>query len=79
MRNEAERASVIEQYRAHLVAQVMSGAIAMEDLVALHGKDLYCWCAPRACHGDVLEKAALWASVAIRDGLGVESIVTVEW
>lgn len=30
----------------------------MNDLHELRGKDLVCWCAPQACHGDVLLKLA---------------------
>ena len=34
----------------------------LNDLAALHGKDLVCFCAPCQCHGHTLEKAAEWAS-----------------
>ena len=48
---EAERAAVIERYRAYLLTE-------RPDLVArlpeLRGKVLGCWCKPAACHGDVL-------------------------
>lgn len=31
-------------------------------VISLDGKDLYCWCAPKACHGDVLlELAEIWS------------------
>ena len=32
-----------------------------EDLLALDGKDLVCWCAPYRCHGDTIMKAIEWA------------------
>lgn len=44
------REEVIAYYRAHLLD-------CPEKLLALHelkGKTLGCWCAPKACHGDVL-------------------------
>jgi hypothetical protein len=30
----------------------------MAALPELHGKDLVCWCAPLACHGDVILRLA---------------------
>lgn len=56
-----DRASVCEKYRAHLWQQIKSGEVSLEDLAALHGKALVCFCAPQQCHGDTLEKAAKWA------------------
>jgi len=46
-----DRAAVIAQYREWLLGQ--------PDLVArmrreLAGRDLVCWCAPLACHGNVI-------------------------
>ncbi len=52
----AERTAVVTRYeREHLVPRA--------DLVrhvrnTLRGKNLACWCAPRACHGDVLLRVA---------------------
>lgn len=51
---DGTREEVIAKYRAwvleqpHLMAQVGS----------LRGKVLGCWCAPQACHGDVLAELA---------------------
>jgi Domain of unknown function (DUF4326) len=42
----------------------VSGAafgVDLAALAALHGKTLGCWCAPRPCHGEVLQAAATWA------------------
>jgi hypothetical protein len=61
MRVEADRTKVIAAYRQWLWARIRNGEITLEDLAGLHGKDLYCWCSPRGCHGDVLAKAAAWA------------------
>jgi hypothetical protein len=44
------RAEVIRKYRAWVVEQ----ADLMAALPELRGKRLGCWCAPLACHGDVL-------------------------
>ena len=53
--HDGTRGEVIAKFRAHLLAQ--------PDLVEachreLRGKVLGCWCAPRACHGDVLAEVA---------------------
>jgi hypothetical protein len=49
-----ERAEVIDAYERDLLAR--------PDLLArlpeLRGRALGCWCAPRACHGDVLARLA---------------------
>ena len=69
---EAERAEVVELYRAHLMRMVMEGRVTIKQLAALDGKQLACWCAPKRCHGDVLALAAKWASE-------VMSANDVEW
>lgn len=53
MSNEKERTLVIEQFEEYLYS---SGLI--KDIGELKGKDLVCWCAPKACHGDVLLRLA---------------------
>ncbi|CAH6420393.1 Domain of unknown function (DUF4326)-containing protein [uncultured virus] len=50
LKNESDRPEVIRQYREHLLASPR----LLERLPELKGKVLGCWCAPRACHGDVL-------------------------
>jgi hypothetical protein len=54
-----DRAAVIAQYRAYLLASPE----LMSALPELRGKVLGCWCRPLACHGDVLAELA--------DGVGV--------
>lgn len=55
------RDEAVSQYRQLLNAQVVRGDITLEELAALDGKTLGCWCSPKACHGDVLVSAAAWA------------------
>lgn len=50
IRRDGSRADVIAKYRAWIVAQ----PALMNALDELRGRDLVCWCAPLACHGDVL-------------------------
>jgi hypothetical protein len=52
--NDGTREQVIETYRRWLFSQ----AALMAALPELKGKTLGCWCAPHACHGDVLAELA---------------------
>lgn len=61
VRDTAARAEVIEKYRGWLWDKIRSEHFTLDDLVALDGKHLVCYCAPMACHGHVLEKAVKWA------------------
>lgn len=60
------RADVIAAYREHLLAS--------PDLLAalpeLRGKRLGCWCAPKACHGDVLVALLKEADDGVRSLVG---------
>lgn len=47
---DGTRAEVIEKYREY----VLSNKYLMARIGDLKGKTLGCWCAPLACHGDVL-------------------------
>ncbi|MBB6469416.1 hypothetical protein HNQ96_005306 [Aminobacter lissarensis] len=51
---DGSRAEVIAKYRAWLSSQPE----LLDALDELRGRDLVCWCAPHACHGDVLIELA---------------------
>jgi hypothetical protein len=51
---DGSRAQVIAKYRAWVLARPELVAALPE----LRGKTLGCWCAPQACHGDVLAELA---------------------
>jgi hypothetical protein len=51
---DGDRQQVIDKYRAWIVQQPELMAL----LPQLKGKVLGCWCAPAACHGDVLVELA---------------------
>ena len=53
--NTLARAYVIRQYREWLLSRPDLMADAKRELA---GKDLVCFCAPAACHGDVLLEVA---------------------
>jgi hypothetical protein len=55
MRSESDRAEVIERFEKYLMSKPELVAAAKREL---KGKNLVCWCAPRACHGDVLMRIA---------------------
>ena len=55
---DGDRAEVITKY-----TQWISGQPELLDSIdELIGKTLGCWCAPQACHGDVLAFLANWKS-----------------
>jgi hypothetical protein len=52
-RDDLARASIIEQYRNWFLQQIEDPEFR-HAVEAVRGQDLGCWCAPRACHGDVI-------------------------
>ena len=59
------RDEVIALYQKDLWKRIRSEQISLTDLAALNGKDMACHCSPKACHGDVLSRAATWAAAQI--------------
>lgn len=64
MTNESMRSSVVEKYRIWLRCEWVNKRAAYHELKALatrvkQGENiaLQCWCAPCACHGDVIKDA----------------------
>lgn len=47
---DGSRAEVIEKFKLHVLPKL--------DLSPLKGKDLICFCKPKACHGDILLEEA---------------------
>ena len=70
------RAEVIDRYRKWLWGEIRAGRISVQALLDLRGKDLLCYCAPKACHGDVVAKAVQWA--AQRAGLEPMPVIEQE-
>ncbi len=50
------RAEVISKYEVWLRKEIAENRITLDDLRTLKGKQLACWCAPLACHGEVIVK-----------------------
>ena len=59
---DGDREQVIALYRADLWRRIRAGEVTLEELAELDGCWLACWCEPLPCHGDVLARAAEWAS-----------------
>lgn len=51
---DGTRTEVIEKYERWIKTQPQ----LLADVHTLRGKRLACWCAPQACHGDVLARLA---------------------
>jgi hypothetical protein len=51
---DGNREQVVEKFRQHYIDNFWREQIQTE----LKGKDLVCWCAPLACHADVLLEIA---------------------
>jgi hypothetical protein len=58
---DGTREVVVEAYRLDLIRRIRAGEVSLEELAELDGKDLVCFCAPQACHGDILERFATQA------------------
>lgn len=54
------REQAVAEYKTHLWKQIKSGAVTVDELLALDGKRLGCFCHPQACHGDVIAAAVKW-------------------
>lgn len=52
--SDSSREQVIQQYEEYL----LSNDNLMNSLHEIKGKSLVCWCAPQACHADILLKYA---------------------
>lgn len=61
LKDDEPRGSTIQRYKEWLWEQIRQGKITLEDLLELEGQNLVCFCAPQACHGDVLVAAVQWA------------------
>ena len=55
---DGDRAAVIAKHKAHIRRRLRSGQLTLEQLAALSGKKLGCWCKPQPCHADYLAQLA---------------------
>lgn len=50
---DGTREEVLEKYELYIKKKIENKEV---DINELKGKNLFCWCKPEACHGDVLVK-----------------------
>lgn len=55
---DGTREEVVEGYRQYLLTTKYGRLLAAQAKQELKGKVLACWCAPEACHADVLAEIA---------------------
>lgn len=58
---DGSREEVVAKFGKLLWNLMKSGSVTKKDLIGLDGKSLACYCAPKACHGDVIKRAVKWA------------------
>lgn len=58
LRHEGERSAVIAAFEQDARARIADDPVYRERVKQLHGKRLFCFCAPKACHGHVLAELA---------------------
>ena len=51
---DGDRSDVISKYRALLYREIRDARITIDELLALKGETLGCFCKPKPCHGDVI-------------------------
>ena len=64
---DGSRDEVIALYRADLWRRIRAGEVSLDELAQLDGCWLACWCEPLPYHGDVLTRAAAWASEVLAE------------
>ena len=67
---DGSREDVIARYRVDLWRRIRAGEVSLEELAELDGCWLACWCEPLPCHGNVLARAAAWASEQLAERAG---------
>ena len=71
----ATREEAVASYREWILNG--DGSYLLDDLDELRDKDLVCWCAPEACHGDVLKELVELSALTIEELAQGYSVLTV--
>lgn len=64
---EYGREKCIEMYRPYMINRLETEPGLLDELLALDGKRLGCFCKPKPCHGDVLVELINIAKNKLRD------------
>jgi hypothetical protein len=51
---DGTRDEVIKKYKKYIIEKIENDKTLRNELLALKGKNLGCWCFPELCHGNVL-------------------------
>lgn len=70
--DRTDRKTAVDLYKQYLWAKIKRGETAVLEELGKIGVNtaIVCWCAPQACHGDVVVRAAAWL---LNQGVGGES------
>jgi alkylated DNA repair dioxygenase AlkB len=73
LEKESQRAEILAKYEEY----ARGNKNIIEALPLLIGKDLWCWCSPKTCHGEVLIKMLdeYYPHLAIKNWLHVETAI----
>lgn len=52
--SDGDRSTVLQKYREYFYARVERDPEFRQQVLALRGKRLGCWCAPKLCHGMII-------------------------
>lgn len=61
-------------YKEYLIDLIRKGIITIDDLLALDGKRLGCFCKPKICHGDIINE--WWINTATLNVVDYKTIGT---
>lgn len=53
---DEERGATLNRYKEWLWNECLNRRITKNDILSLDGKDLVCFCAPKPCHGNIIEE-----------------------
>lgn len=51
---DGNRKGVLRQFEEYFLKRVRGDKDFLDEVVALEGKTLVCWCAPEDCHGNII-------------------------
>lgn len=54
--DDEERKLVVDRYRGYFNGRIVKDKAFRDAILSLKGKRLGCFCAPKACHGDVIKE-----------------------
>ena len=65
---DGDRGEVIQKYKKYIWDKVKAGHITYNQIVALNGMKLGCFCKPKPCHGDIIVSLVKYCAKYYRIG-----------